>query len=76
MPRVRRRGTIPPRRQTYTVRQRRGLFGGIFGRRNRVVYPANSYGTTYTTTPYSYTTTGYNTVYTTPGTYIYSTSPY
>jgi hypothetical protein len=51
--------------QTYQVQQRRGLFGGMFRRRNRVVYPAS---------PYGYTTTGYTT-YTTPGTYTYYTSP-
>ena len=56
--------------QTYPVRQRRGLFGGMFGRRNRQVYstgvPAYSYGTapgTYTYTP-------------APGTYTYAPSPY
>ncbi len=71
--------------QTYTVRPRRGLFG----RRNRVVYPASPSGYTYGTTPYGYntygTTTyspyGYSTYSTTtystvPGSYTYSTSPY
>ncbi len=57
--------------QTYSVQQRRGLFGGMFRRRNRVVYSSSPYGTY----PYGYTTTGYTT-YTTPGTYTYSTSPY
>ncbi|MGP0064231.1 MAG: hypothetical protein ACLQGP_11605 [Isosphaeraceae bacterium] len=46
--------------QTYPIRQRRGLFGGLFGRRNRV----------YTTAPYTYT---YGTA---PGTYTYGTAPY
>jgi hypothetical protein len=57
--------------QTYTVQQRRGLFGGMFRRRNRVAYPATTYGTA----PYGYTTYG-TTTYTAPGTYTYSTSPY
>jgi hypothetical protein len=52
--------------QTYQVQQRRGLFGGLFRRRNRVVY---------STSPYGYNATGYTTVPTT-GTYTYSTSPY
>jgi hypothetical protein len=47
--------------QTYPIRQRRGLFGGLFGRRNNV----------YTTAPYTYT---YGTA---PGTYYtYGTAPY
>ena len=48
---------------TYAVQQRRGLFGGIFRRRNRVVYPS---------TPYGYTTSGYNTY---SGPVTYTTSP-
>jgi hypothetical protein len=53
------------------VVQRRGLFG----RRNRVVYPASPYGTTtYGTSPSGYTTYGTTTYYTTPGTY-YRTYP-
>jgi len=47
--------------QTYPVRQRRGLFGGMFRRRNRQVY---------TTAPTTYT---YGTV---PGTYSYVPAPY
>jgi len=71
--------------QNYTVRPRRGLFG----RRNRVVYPASPYGNTYGTSPYGYNTYG-NTTYspygyssystttysTVPGTYYYRTAPY
>jgi hypothetical protein len=70
--------------RSYTFQPRRGLFG----RRNRVVYPASPYGTTtyspygyspYANTTYSpygystYSTTTYSTV---PGTYTYRTSPY
>ena len=39
--------------QTYPIRQRRGLFGGLFRRRNRRL-SASPYGTTYTTTTYGY----------------------
>lgn len=56
---------------TYPVRQRRGLLGGLFRRRNRVAYPATTYGTT----PYGYTTYG-TTTYTAPTTYTYTTAPY
>ena len=56
--------------QTYTVQQRRGLFGGMFRRRNRVAYPASPY----VTSPYGYTTTGYTTA-TAPVTYYYTTTP-
>jgi hypothetical protein len=58
---------------------RRGLFGGLFGRRNRRVYAGSPYGTTYGTAPYGYTTSavpfsgGY---VTNPGTYTYGTAPY
>jgi len=71
--------------QNYTVRPRRGLFG----RRNRVVYPASPYGNAYGTSPYGYNTYGNttyspygyssysNTTYSTvPGTYYYRTAPY
>jgi hypothetical protein len=61
--------------QTYTVQQRRGLFGGMFRRRNRVVYTTSPYGTNYYygTSPYGYTTAGSNMV-TAPGT-TYVTTP-
>ena len=54
---------------------RRGLFGGLFGRRNRQVYTAGPYGTapygyTYGAAPYSSGTMM------TPGTYTYGTAPY
>jgi hypothetical protein len=49
--------------QTYPVRQRRGLFGGLFQRRNRQVYWTAPAGYTYT-------------YVTTPGTYTYSPAPY
>jgi hypothetical protein len=54
---------------------RRGLFGGLFGRRNRQVYTAGPYGTapygyTYGAAPYS---SGSVTM---PGTYTYGTAPY
>ena len=62
-------GYYPTQYQTYPVRQRRGLFGGLFRRRNRVVYPGSPYGTTYATTPYGNNATGYTT-------YTYTTSPY
>jgi hypothetical protein len=62
--------------QTYTVQQRRGLFGGLFRRRNRVVYSSGPYGTTYGTAPSGYTTTSGYYPATTPGTYYYTPSPY
>jgi hypothetical protein len=61
--------TVQP--QTYTVQQRRGLFGGLFRRRGRVAYPASPYGYTYGSYPSGYTTYGTTTYYTTPGTYTY-----
>jgi hypothetical protein len=77
-------GYYPTQVQNYTVRPRRGLFG----RRNRVVYPASPYGTTYGSSPYGYNTYGsttyspygYSTNSTTtystvPGTYTYSPAP-
>jgi hypothetical protein len=57
-------GNYTTQPQYYPVRQRRGLFGGLFQRRNRVVYPASPYTTTYAPTTY------------TPTNYVYSTSPY
>src|SRR5579883_135414 len=58
---------------------RRGLFGGLFGRRNRQVYATSPYGYTYGAAP-SGTTYGaapYTSGYvTTPGTYTYGTAPY
>jgi hypothetical protein len=55
------------------VVQRRGLFG----RRNRIVYPASPYGyTTYGTNPSGYTTYGTTTYYTTPGAYTYGNRTY
>jgi hypothetical protein len=55
------------------VVQRRGLFG----RRNRIVYPASPYGyTTYGANPSGYTTYGTTTYYTTPGAYTYGTTMY
>ena len=55
------------------VVQRRGLFG----RRNRIVYPSSPYGyTTYGTNPSGYTTYGTTTYYTTPGAYTYGTTTY
>jgi hypothetical protein len=55
------------------VVQRRGLFG----RRNRIVYPASPYGsTTYGTSPSGYTTYGTPTYSTTPGAYTYGTTTY
>jgi hypothetical protein len=59
---------------------RRGLFGGLFGRRNRQVYTAGPYGTTYGTMPYGTTTYGaapytYGSGMTT-GSYTYGAAPY
>jgi hypothetical protein len=59
-----------------TMPQRRGLFGGLFRRRNRVAYPATTFTSPFGMSPsgYSgYTTTTYTTA---PGTYYYGTSPY
>jgi hypothetical protein len=58
---------------------RRGLFGGLFGRRNRQVYATSPYGYTYGAAPYGYTTsvTPYSPGYVTaPGTYTYGMTPY
>ena len=60
--------------QGYTVQRR-----GLFGRRNRVVYPASPYGAstyTYGAYPTGYTTYGTTTTYSMPGPYSYRTSPY
>jgi len=57
--------------QNYTARPRRGLFG----RRNRVTYPASPYGNTYGTSPYGYNTYG-NTTYSPYGYSSYSTTTY
>ena len=55
------------------VMQRRGLFG----RRNRIAYPASPYGTTtYQTAPPAYTTYGTTTYYSTPGVYNYGNPTY
>ncbi len=54
--------------QMYPVRQRRGLFGGLFRRRNRQVYSTVPSGYTYGTTPSTYTYA--------PGTYTYAPAPY
>jgi hypothetical protein len=59
-----------------TVQQRRGLFGGLFRRRNRVTYPATTYGSPYGTTPYGYSGYTTTTYYTAPGTYTYGSYPY
>jgi hypothetical protein len=60
----------------YTVPQRRGLFGGLFRRRNRVAYPATTLTNPFGSSPAGYSGY-YTTTYTTaPGTYYYSTSPY
>jgi hypothetical protein len=56
--------------------QRRGLFGGLFRRRNRVSYPATTFGSPLGTTPYGYTTYSNTTYYTAPGSYVYGSSPY
>jgi hypothetical protein len=50
--------------------QRRGLFGGLFGRRNRMAYRNVPYGYTYGTAPSTYT---YGAA---PSTYTYGASPY
>jgi hypothetical protein len=67
---------------------RRGLFGGLFGRRNRQIYTAGPSGYTYGTSPYGSTagTTPYGTTYgaapstygsgMTTGTYTYGPAPY
>jgi len=53
--------------QPYVVQRR-----GLFGRRNRIVYPASPYGyTTYSNAPSGYTTYGTTTYYSTPGAYSY-----
>jgi hypothetical protein len=58
--------------QPYMVQRR-----GLFGRRNRIVYPASPYGaTTYQTAPSAYTTYGTTTYSTTPGVYNYGNSNY
>jgi hypothetical protein len=57
--------------QPYAVRPRRGLFG----RRNRVAYPASPYGSSYGTSPYGYNTYG-NTTYSPYGNSTYSTTTY
>jgi len=57
---------------------RRGLFGGLFGRRNRMAYGTSPYGYTYGSAPYGYTTGGvpYSSGYvSTPGSYTYGTAP-
>lgn len=56
--------------QTYPVRQRRGLFGGLFRRRNAQVYTTAPYGYTYGTAPGTYTYTA------APGAYTYAPAPY
>jgi hypothetical protein len=58
---------------------RRGLFGGLFGRRNRQVYTAGPYGTMYGTSPsgYTYGAAPYSSgTMMTPGTYTSGTAPY
>jgi len=58
--------------QPYAVQRR-----GLFGRRNRITYPASPYGyTTYQSAPSAYTTYGTTTYYTTPGVYSYGNSTY
>ena len=54
---------------TYVPQRRRGLFGGLFGRR-RQVYSTAPYGYTYGTAPVTYT---YGTA---PTTYTYVPAPY
>jgi hypothetical protein len=64
-------GTAAP---TYGT-ARRGLFGGLFGRRNRQVYSVGPSGYTYGTSPYGYTygTSPYGY---TAGTTTYGATPY
>jgi hypothetical protein len=69
-------GYYPTQPYGYTAQPRRGLFGGMFRRRNRVTYPATTYGYPYGTTPSGYTTYSNTTYYTAPGTYVYGASPY
>lgn len=58
--------------QPYVVQRR-----GLFGRRNRIVYPASPYGaTTYSSYPSGYANYGTTTYSTTPGTYSYGTTTY
>jgi hypothetical protein len=66
--------------QGYTYQRR-----GLFGRRNRVVYPANTYGattygtypgTTYRAYPSGYTTYSTTTYYPNSGSYTYGSYPY
>lgn len=65
-------GTYSTTTGPYVVQRR-----GLFGRRNRVAYPASPYGyTTYGTTPSGYTTYGTTTYSTTPGTYSYGSPMY
>ncbi len=63
---------------TYMVPRYTPTRRGLFGRRNRVVYPASPYGgynSSYGSYPSGYTTYG-NTTYTTPGSYTAGPYPY
>jgi hypothetical protein len=65
-------GTNVTQFQNYRFQRR-----GLFGRRNRVVYPASPYGSSsYGSYPSGYTTYGTTTYYSAPGTYSYGTNPY
>ena len=68
MPRAPRPATTQRNITTYPVRQRRGLFGGLFRRRNRVVYPGSPTGRPMRRPRTATPRTGYTTYYT-PGTY-------